>query len=270
LNLRRQLIASLLISPLIFKLSSCSKRGFKKVGYFGQLPTIKDFLNSSGLISLILKSLIYENVFYLDKYTNELNSNILSNWGFNDTQTSLYMTIKNDIYWHDKRNLQGSDLEKFLNRLSVFSIEKKINFGLKEVTQIEKDTVSITLDNFDNSFLFFLCTNSVAFFDEIDYTIGFGPYKISDFEETKNIELKKFNSNTRKLPNEHDHLIFESIDEKIYKKNIDDYDFLMIDQNNSEIVNNFQKVPFITLNDFNFSNKELSQREIPIYKINKS
>ena len=43
----------------------------------------------------------------------------------------------------------------------------------------------------------------------------------------------------------------------------------MIDQNNLEIVNDFQKVPFITLNDFNFSNKELSQREIPIYKTNK-
>ena len=43
----------------------------------------------------------------------------------------------------------------------------------------------------------------------------------------------------------------------------------MIDQNNLEIVNDFQKVPFITLNDFNFSNKELSQREISIYKTNK-
>ena len=168
MNLRRQLIASLIISPLIFKLSSCSKRNFKKIGYFGQFPTIKDFLNSSDLISLILKTLIYENIFYLDKYTNELNSNILSNWGFNDTQTSLYMTIKDDIYWHDKRTLQGSDLEKFLNRLFDFSIKKKINFGLKEITQVEKDTVSITLNNFDNSFLFFLCSNFVAFFDEID------------------------------------------------------------------------------------------------------
>ena len=147
MNLRRQLIASLIISPLIFKLSSCSKRKFKKIGYVGQLPTIKDFLNSSDLISLILKTLIYENIFYLDKYTNELNSNILSNWGFNDTQTSLYMTIKDDIYWHDKRTLQGSDLEKFLNRLFDFSIKKKINFGLKEITQVEKDTVSITLNN---------------------------------------------------------------------------------------------------------------------------
>ena len=64
-------------------------------------------------------------------------------------------------------------MEKFLNRLLYFSTEKKINFGLKEVTQIEKDTVSITLDNFDNSFLFFLCTNLLAFFDEIDYTIRF-------------------------------------------------------------------------------------------------
>ena len=142
MNLRRQLIASLLLFPLIFKISSCTKRNFKKIGYFGQLLLI--FLNSD-LISLILKTLIYENIFYLDKYTNELNSNILSNWGFNDTQTSLYMTIKNDIYWHDKRALQGSDLEKFLNRLLNFSTEKKINFGLKEVTQIEKDTVSITL-----------------------------------------------------------------------------------------------------------------------------
>ena len=31
----------------------------------------------------------------------------------------------------------------------------------------------------------------VTFFDEIDYTIGFGPYKITNFEETKNIELEK-------------------------------------------------------------------------------
>ena len=269
MNLRRHLIASLLLSPLIFKLSSCSKRNFKKIGYFGQLPTIKDFLNSSDLISLILKSFIYEKIFHIDKDTSELNSNILSNWGFNDTQTSLYMTIKNDIYWHDKRALQGSDLEKFLNRLFNFSTEKKINFGLKEVTQIEKDTVSITLDNFDNSILFFLCTNLLAFYDEIDYTIGFGPYKISDFEETKNIELEKFSSYTGKLAKEYDYIIFESIDESIYKKNIDNYDYLMIDQNNLEIVSDFQKVPFITLNDFNFSNKKLSQREIPIYKTNK-
>ena len=269
MNLRRQLIASLIISPLIFKFSSCSKRNFKKIGYFGQLPTIKDFLNSSDLISLILKTLIYENIFYLDKYTNELNSNILSNWGFNDTQTSLYMTIKNDIYWHDKRTLQGSDLEKFLNRLFDFSIKKKINFGLKEITQVEKDTVSITLNNFDNSFLFFLCSNFVAFFDEIDYTIGFGPYKITNFEETKNIELEKFSSYTGKFISEHDYLIVESIDESTFKENINNYDYLMVDQNNLEIVNNFQKAPFITLNDFNFSNKELSQREIPIYQTNK-
>ena len=113
MNLRRQLIASLLLSPLIFKLSSCSKRNFKKIGYFGQLPTIKGFLNSSELISLILKSFIYEKIFHIDKETNELNSNILSNWGFNDTQTSLYMTIKNDIYWHDKRALQGQIWRNF-------------------------------------------------------------------------------------------------------------------------------------------------------------
>ena len=131
LNLRRQLIASLLIFPLILKLSSCSKRNFKKIGYFGQLPTINDFLNSSDLISLVLKSFIYEPIFYIDEETNELNSNILSNWGFNDTQTSLYMTIKNDIYWHDKRALQGSDLEKFLNRLLYFSTEKKLTLVLK-------------------------------------------------------------------------------------------------------------------------------------------
>ena len=99
--------------------------------------------------------------------------------------------------------------------------------------------------------------------------LGFGPYKISDFEETKNIELEKFSSYTGKLTKEYDYIIFESIDESIYKKNIDNYDYLMIDQNNLEIVNDFQKVPFITLNDFNFSNKELSQREIPIYKTNK-
>ena len=43
----------------------------------------------------------------------------------------------------------------------------------------------------------------------------------------------------------------------------------MIDQNNLEIVNDFQKVPFITLNDFNFSSKELSQKQISIYKTNK-
>ena len=268
MNLRRQLIASLLLSPLILKLSSCSKRNFKKIGYFGQLPAIKDFLNSSDLISLILKSFIYGKIFHINKDTNELNSNILSNWGFNDTQTSLYMTIKNDIYWHDKRALQGSDLERFLNRLLYFSTEKKIDFGLKEVTQIEKDTVSITLDNFDNSFLFFLCTDLLAFFDEIDYTIGFGPYKIVNFEETKNIELEKFSSYTGKSVKEHDYIVFESIDESIYK-NIDNYDYLMIDQKNLEIVNDFQKVPFVTLNDFNFSNKELSQREIPIYKTNK-
>ena len=40
----------------------------------------------------------------------------------------------------------------------------------------------------------------------------------------------------------------------------------MIDQNNLEIVNNFQKVPFITLNDFNFSNKELSQKKYRFIK----
>ena len=269
MNLRRQLIASLLLSPFIFKFSSCSKRNFKKIGYFGQIPTIKDFLNSSDLLSLVLKSFIYENIFYIDKETNELNSNILSNWGFNDTQTSLYMTIKNDIYWHDKRALQGSDLEKFLNRLLYFCTEKKIDFGLKEVTQIEKDTVSITLDNFDNSFLFFLCSNMVTFFDEIDYTIGFGPYKIVNFEETKNIELEKSISYNGNFSNKHNHLIFESIDESIYKKNIDDYDYLMIDQNHLEILNNFQKVPFITLNHFNFSSKELSQKQISVYKTNK-
>ena len=151
MNLRRQLIASLLISPLIFKLSSCSKHNLKKVGYFGQLPTIKDFLNSFDLRSLALKSFIYDNIFYVDVNTNELNSNILSDWGFNDSQTSLYMTIKNDIHWHDKRVLLGSDLEKFLNRLLIFFREKKINFGLKEVTLIEKNTISLALDNFDKS-----------------------------------------------------------------------------------------------------------------------
>ena len=41
------------------------------------------------------------------------------------------MTIKNDIYWHDKRALQGSDLEKFLNRLLDFSTEKKLTLVLK-------------------------------------------------------------------------------------------------------------------------------------------
>lgn len=269
MNLRRQLIASLFLSPLIFKLTSCSKRNFKKIGYFGQLPTIKDFLNSSDLLSLVLKSFIYENIFYIDQDTNQVNSNILSNWGFNDAQTSLYMTIKNDIYWHDKRLLQGLDLEKYLNRLLKFFIEKKIDFGLKEVTQIEKDTVSITLDNFDNSFLFFLCSNIVTFFDEIDYTIGFGPYKIVDFYETKNIELEKSISYNGNFSNKHDYLIFESIDESIYKKNIDDYDYLMIDQNHLEILNDFQKVPFITLNHFNFSSKELSQKKISVYKTNK-
>ena len=65
-------------------------------------------------------------IFYLDIYKNELNSNILSNWGFNDTQTILYMTIKDDIYYNDKRTLQGSDLEKFLNRLLNFSARKKL------------------------------------------------------------------------------------------------------------------------------------------------
>ena len=64
-------------------------------------------------------------------------------------------------------------------------------------------------------------------------------------------------------------MIVESIDESTYKENINNYDYLMVDQNNLEIVNNFQKAPFITLNDFNFSNKELSQREIPIYQTNK-
>ena len=266
MNLRRQLIASLLISPLIFKLSSCSKHNLKKVGYFGQLPTIKDFLNSFDLRSLALKSFIYDNIFYVDVNTNELNSNILSDWGFNDSQTSLYMTIKNDIHWHDKRVLLGSDLEKFLNRLLIFFREKKINFGLKEVTLIEKNTISLALDNFDNSFLYFLCTNLIAFFDEIDYTIGFGPYKITNFEETKNIELEKFRSYTGKSTNEPDYLIFESIDATTYKKNIDSYDYLMVDQNNLETMNDFQKVPFKTLFNFNFYNKQLSKREIPIYK----
>ena len=251
MNLRRQLITSLLISPLIFKLTSCSKRNFKKVGYFGELPTIKDFLNASDLRSLALKSFIYENIFFIDNNTNELNSNILSNWGFNDSQTSLYMTIKNNIYWHDKRELLGSDLEKFLNRLLVFFIKKKINFGLKKVTLIEKDTISVTLDNFDNSFLFFLCANLVAFFDEIDYTIGFGPYKISNFEHTKNMELKKFSSYTGKFANQPDYLIFESIDAKTYKKNIDSYDYFMVDQNHFEAMNDFQNVPFKTLFNFN-------------------
>ena len=131
---------------------------------------------------------------------------ILTNWGWRDNYTKIFMEVRDDAFWHDGAPIVPEDVVWSIERASGPESQNPVRFIWNKVTNFRVSGYDIEADviEFDPTFFkwmgfltgfvmpkhAYLNVGAEAWRDK---PIGSGPYMIDKFKSDKYVRLKAFN-----------------------------------------------------------------------------
>ena len=140
--------------------------------------------------------LCYEPLFVLDENLSPKGV-IAKSWSMNDECTSVTVSIKEDIFWHDGKKLTSKDVVYTVNKIKETE-DCAYAFLLKyvdSVQAVDSYTVRFNLSRKYAQFVYSLTfpilpSHKRSLVEQID---GSGAYMLDEYRQNDSLKLKKFN-----------------------------------------------------------------------------
>lgn len=133
---------------------------------------------------------LYDTLFILGE-NGEAKPNLVEKFSWKEDRI-LTLKIKENIYFHDGKQLDSMGVKNSLERMLDRGVFKSFFKDVESIRVVDKDSLEIKLKRKNNLFIsmlsYYMC--SITKEDETGKVIGTGPYKIGDMKNKELVLLK--------------------------------------------------------------------------------
>ena len=213
-----------LLVPVVFAPARAADDDVLTIAYNVNLPSWDPTVGLSAVNPTIQS--IYKSVFdqYIDQNPDlSFKHGLLTDWGWNEDYTQIWMEVRDDAYWHDGTQVTAQDVVWSLQRAGHPDTGNPIMFVWSKVNNFKIDGNRITGDvvSFEPTLFKWMAflTGYVLpqkYYESVGAEgfeaapIGSGPYMVEQFERNSFVRLKRFDQYWGPMP-EFETVIFKFV-----------------------------------------------------------
>ena len=213
-----------LLVPVVFAPARAADDDVLTIAYNVNLPSWDPTVGLSAVNPTIQS--IYKSVFdqYIDQNPDlSFKHGLLTDWGWNEDYTQIWMEVRDDAYWHDGTEVTAQDVVWSLQRAGHPDTGNPIMFVWSKVNNFKIDGNRITGDvvSFEPTLFKWMAflTGYVLpqkYYESVGAEgfeaapIGSGPYMVEQFERNSFVRLKRFDQYWGPMP-EFETVIFKFV-----------------------------------------------------------